>query len=155
LQNDLLNSGKKRLHTGTPAAHRGRIGERGARYVGAAIRLCQLQRGGGARARKIAYEVPAENANRPKAWRQIHEVHIRPVKPGLMRFGVSPNFHGCLSECREFAREQAANLNLQVIEVQGVNRDLEGPDFADPAIYIRTVEFDELDPRETRIYRNW
>jgi hypothetical protein len=102
---------------------------------------------------KIAYECPPEETRRPKCWRTVHQVHIRPGGPTLMRFGAMPNFDGCLSECREFARDQALNLNLPVIEAPGVNPDLAAPDFEKPAIYICAIQFDELAPDEMRVFR--
>jgi hypothetical protein len=73
----------------------------------------------------------------------------------LIAFGVCPAFDGYLAECRAWAREAAAKSNLPVIEVPGVNRDLADLDFEAPAIYIRAIQFDELDPAETRIFRRW
>jgi hypothetical protein len=72
-----------------------------------------------------------------------------------MRFGAMPNYDGCLSECRAFARDQAANLNLPIVEVPGVNPDLQAKDFEKPAIYIVAEQFDELAPGETRVFRRW
>src|SRR5262245_16925856 len=104
---------------------------------------------------KTTFQIPPEEQNRPRAIRTIHEVHIRTATAGLMRFGISPNFDGCLSECRDFARDEAANLNLPVIEIPGVNANLESADFERPAVYIRAIQFDEMDPNETRRFRRW
>src|SRR3981189_1246773 len=51
--------------------------------------------------------------------RTYHEAPIRLARPGVMPFGVSPNFDGCLSEVRLWAKDRAAALNLPVIEIPG------------------------------------
>jgi len=54
-----------------------------------------------------------------------------------------------------WARERAEESNLPIVEVPDVNPDLESRSFEAPGIYVVVTEFDELDPRETRVFRRW
>ena len=107
---------------------------------------------------KLAREAAAPKIveTRPRCIRQVHEIHVRTAKPGLMGFGAQPNFQGSLTECRLWAREKSAEWNLPVAEIPDKNPDLTSRIFESPGIYIATVEFDEfstLPGGQRRVFR--
>ncbi len=67
---------------------------------------------------------------------------------------MQPNFAGCLTEVRLWARERSAALDLPVVEVADINPDLTAKCFLPPAIYIKITKFDELAPGEFRVFRH-
>jgi len=50
---------------------------------------------------------------------------------------------------------KAAGLNLPIVEIPGVNPDLQGPDFKSSAIYIIATRWDEFDDSKgfRRVFR--
>lgn len=58
-----------------------------------------------------------------------------------------PNFTGCESEAKAFARERANELNLPLIELPGVNHDLK-TGCEDAGVYIRTIHFGDMSARQ-------
>ncbi len=102
---------------------------------------------------KRAHEIPAEIVNGPRSIRTFYEIWVRAKAGSPIGSFSQSNFDGSQAECRDWGRARAADTNLPVVDVPGVIRDLEGPDFMSPGIYIRAIQFDELAPGETRVYR--
>jgi hypothetical protein len=81
-------------------------------------------------------------------WRTQHELRIRqPPTPTSVEIDFStrlPNFWGCLSEMRLLGKEQAAALNLPLIEIEVENPNLKDRRFEAPGVYLIRIKFGEF-----------
>jgi hypothetical protein len=72
-----------------------------------------------------------------------------------VQFGVTPyDVVGMEHEARTIARELSARMHLYIFIIKGTNVPL--PEDPQDGIWVRQIEFDEMDPKEQRcVRRGW
>ncbi len=94
---------------------------------------------------------------RPHAWHRPYEIYISEKNGmrGSTRYDMQPYaVVGTVGEVNAILREQENATGLPIFMMRGYNAKM--PRNPPDGIFVRPIEFDELDPHETRcIRRGW